>query len=100
MFEYEMDNCLPEYFRLQQEQYEHECQLEHERQEHYNANKQKLNDAEKAGCLILDYGGYDACTGCKNADFDTMRGDDDDIELVICKNPNCLEHKKHETENN
>lgn len=100
MFEYEMKNCLPEYFRLQKEQYEHECELEHERQEHYRANKKKLDDAKKTGYLILDYGGFDACAGCGYADFDTIRNADDDIGLIICKNPNCLEHKRHEEENN
>lgn len=98
MFEYEMNNCVPEYFRLQREQYEHECELEYERHKHYKENIKKLEDAEKAGYPVLNYGGYDACYSCKYADYDTER-DEDDIGLVICKNPDCPEHKKHETEN-
>lgn len=99
MFEYEMNNCVPEYFRLQQEQYEHECELALERQEHYKANIIKLENAEKSGYPVLQYDGYSACQECANADFDTQRFEYDDIGLVICKNTDCPEHKKHETEN-
>ena len=98
MFESELHNCMPEYFRLEQEQYEHECELALKRQEHYKANIKKLEDAEKAGYPILEYDGYAACQECKNADFNTCRYEFDDIGLVICKNPDCLEHKKHKTE--
>lgn len=90
---------VPEYFRLQQEQYEHECELKYERHKHYKENIKKLEDAEKAGYPILQYDGYVTCQGCANADFNTCRYEFDDIGLVICKNPNCPEHKKHETEN-
>lgn len=100
MFEYEMHNCVPEYFRLQHEQYEHECELALERQEHYKENIKKLEDAEKAGYPVLQYDGYSACQECANADFDTQRFEYDDIGLVICKNPDCPEHKKHQTNDN
>ncbi len=96
MFEYEMYNCVPEYFRLQQEQYELECKLECQRQEYYNANIKKLEEAEKAGYPILEFDGYEACKKCANADFNTCRDEFDDIGLVICKNPNCSEHQKHQ----
>lgn len=95
MFESEMSNCIPEYFRAVHEQYEHECELALERQEHYKANRKKLEEAEKAGYPILRYDGYDACQECANADFATSRNEFDDIGLVICKNLNCPEHKKH-----
>ena len=94
MFEYELNNCVPEYFRLEREQYEHECELEYERQEQYKNNRKKVEDAEAAGYSLLFYGGYEACQECKNADHNTNRGDDD-IGIVICKNPDCPEHKKH-----
>ena len=94
MFEYELNNCVPEYFRLEREQYEHKCELEYERHKHYEANRKKVEDAEAAGYSLLFYGGYDACQECKNADHDTNRGEDD-IGIVICMNPNCPEHKKH-----
>ena len=100
MFEYELNNCVPEYFRSKFEQYEHECELAHARQEHYDANIKKIEDAEKAGYLVLEYDGYDVCQECTNADFDTCRYEYDDIGLVICKNPNCPEHKKHKTNDN
>lgn len=100
MFEYEMNNCLPEYFRLQREQYEHECELEYERHKHYKENIKKLEEAEKSGYPVLQYDGYSACQECANADFDTQRFEYDDIGLVICQNPNCPEHKKHQPNDN
>lgn len=99
MFESEMYNCVHEYFRLQREQYEHECELALAFQEHYKASRKKLEEAEKAGYPILEYDGYFAYQKYANADFNTGRNEFDDIGLVICKNPNCPEHKKHEAEN-
>ncbi len=88
-------NCVPEYFREKFEREEHETQLRWERQEHYIANRKKMTEAYEAGLPILDYGGYEACQNCKNADFNTQTAEDDDIGCVICHNPNCPEHEKH-----
>ena len=91
-------NCVPEYNREEQEKWERECELEERRQEHYRANQQKLDAAAQSGLPILDYGGYDSCWECPDADHDTMRNDDDDFDLVICRNPSCTEHKIRQTE--
>lgn len=93
-------DCVPEYFREQEEKYERECALEHGRQEHYKANRIKRKEAKEAGYPVLDYGGYDACAGCGYADFDTACFEDDDFCSVICKNPACAEHGKHQTGSN
>ena len=90
-------NCVPEYYREQQEKLDREYELMERRQEHYQANRQKLDAAARSGLPILDYGGYAPCRKCPDADRDTMRDDDDDICLVICHNPSCPEHKKHQT---
>lgn len=99
-WEMEIPNCVPEYFREQEEKYNRECELALEMHEHYKANRKKLEDAEKAGYPILKYDGYNACSGCGYADFDTQCFDFDDIGLVICKNPDCPEHRRHQTESN
>lgn len=100
MFETELHNCVPEYFRSIFEQEEHENKLAYERQLHYEANCKKLDEAEKSGHLILEYNGHNACLYCENADYDTQRHELDDSCLVICKNPDCPEHKKHQTSDN
>ena len=88
-------NCVPEYFREQFEREEHEAELLLERQNHYNANQQKMHEAYKAELPILYYGGYDTCQRCKDADYNTQTSEDDDIGCVICHNPHCPEHEKH-----
>lgn len=88
-------NCVPEYFREKFEREEQEAALCWERQEHYRENRQKMNKAYEAGLPVLDYGGYDACICCKDADHDTQTSEDDDIGCIICHNPNCPEHGKH-----
>ncbi len=88
-------NCVPEYFREKFEREEHEAVLCWERQAHYNANQKKVHEAYEAGLPVLDYGGYDACMDCKDADHDTQTSEDDDTGRVICHNPNCPGHGKH-----
>lgn len=88
-------NCVPEWFRERFEKEEREARLEHERQEGYEANRKKLEEAREAGYPILDFGGYGACLHCKDADHDTQTSFEDDFDSIICRNPNCPEHKKH-----
>ena len=90
-----LPNCVPEYFREQQEKYESECELHFQRLEHYEANQKKMDDAAEKGLPIIPYDGYTACQNCKDADFDTMTWEEDDIGNVICHNPECPEHKRH-----
>ena len=88
-------NCVSEYFREQFEKEEHEAQCHGERMEHYKANQKKRKEAYEAGFPVLDFGGYDACLHCKDADHDTQTSFEDDFDSIICRNPNCPEHKKH-----
>lgn len=98
LFNDSIPNCIPEYFREQQEKLDREYELMEQRQQRYLANQQKLGVAVRSGLPILDYGGYTPCRECPSADHDTMRDDDDDFCLVICHNPSCAEHKNHQTE--
>lgn len=88
-------NCVPEMFREQFEREEREAQLNWERMEHYKANKKKLEESSDAGMPVPDYGGYDACLHCKDADHDTQTDFEDDFNCVICHNPDCPEHGRH-----
>ena len=88
-------NCVPEWFREQFERDEREAELEHVREMGYEANRKKLKEAREAGCPILDFGGYEACLHCKDADHDTQTSFEDDFDSVICRNPDCPEHRKH-----
>ena len=92
MYDYGIPNCVPEYFREQFEREEHEAELRWQRQEHYNANKEKMKKAYETGLPVLPYCGYDACQNCRDADHDTQTDDDDDFSNVICHNPDCERH--------
>lgn len=92
MYDYGIPNCVPEYFREKFEKEEHEAELQWNRLEHYNANKQKMEKACKAELPILPYGGYDECQSCKDADHDTQSSEDDDFSYVICHNSGCEKH--------
>ena len=88
-----MPDCVPEYYRAQQEEQEHQYELLMQRQEHYRANQEKISAAVASGLPILPYGGYGSCWKCQSADYDTMTDDDDDMCCVICHDPACPQHK-------
>lgn len=91
-------NCVPEHYRSLQADEDHQAELRMERQERYRANREKIRAAIEAGLPVLDYGGYRQCWDCGDADSDTMRDDEDDFECVICHNPACPLHKRHQPE--
>ena len=95
-FDEPMPDCVPEYYRAQQEEREHQYELLMQRQEHYRANREKISAAFASGLSVLTSGGYDSCRECPTADHDTMTGDNDDLDCVICHDPDCPEHKKHQ----
>ncbi len=88
-------DCVPEMFREQFERDAREAELEHNRNEHYKANRKKREEAREQGYPILDFGGYDACRHCSYADYDTQISFDDDFDSLICLDPDCSEHQKH-----
>ena len=92
MYDYDIPNCVPEYFREKFEREAHEAELHEKLKEHYIANKGKMKKAYEAGLPVLPYGGYDECRSCKDADYDTQTDDDDDFANIICHNPNCERH--------
>lgn len=89
-----MPNCVPEFYRSQQDDADHAWELREQLRESYRENQKKIEAAMDAGLPVLDFGGYPECWNCPMADHDTQTGEDDDICCVICKNPACREHKK------
>lgn len=91
-------DCVPEYYREQQEERDRQYDLAMQRRVRYLANQRKLDAAARSRLHILSFGGYGPCWECPNADHDTVTDDEDDICLVICHEPFCPEHIKHQTE--
>lgn len=88
----EIPNCAPEYYRSMIEDKEHEDELAFERAEKYRVNKAKIEKAIADGVPVLSLAfdsGCEKCWSCTTKDGDTMTDDEDDIELVICLNPQC-----------
>ncbi len=98
LFNDPIPDCVPEFYRSQQEA----ADLEYERQararEHYAENRKKIQAAVASGLPILPYCGYGPCRECAHADHDTMTDAEDDFDCVICRNPACPQHKKHQSE--
>ena len=98
-FAYEsIPDCVPEFYREQQEERDRRYDLAMRRRARYQANRRKLDAAAEAGLPVLSFGGYDACRECPRADDDTQTDDEDDICCVICHSPTCPEHMKNRTE--
>ena len=93
-----MPNCVPEYYRSLWEDEHHQSELRAQREEGYQANREKIKNAIEAGLPILDFGGYGSCRGCSYADNDTMTDDEDDFDCVICMNPLCPLHREQGAE--
>ena len=88
-------NCVPEFYREQQEERDRQYDLAMRRRARYQANRKKLDAAAEAGLPVLSFGGYDACRECPRADDDTQTDDEDDFCCVICHDPSCPEHMKN-----
>lgn len=88
-----MPDCVPEYYRSQQEAADLEFARKMQAQAHYLANRQKIDTAAASGLPVLNFGGYGPCWECAQADHDTMTDADDDTDRVICCNPACQCHQ-------
>ncbi len=98
LFNAPIPDCVPEFYRSQQEAADHKYERQAREREHFFANQQKIAAALASGLPILPYGGYGPCWECPSADHDTMTDTDDDTDCVICNNPACPQHKKHQSE--
>lgn len=92
IFKEKMPDCVPEYYRSMEADEQHRYEIYKRKQEGFQRNKKKLEDAQKAGLPLLPYGGYDECWKCPHAEIDTATDEDDDTSVVICHRPDCKCH--------
>lgn len=92
-FDEHIPDCVPEFYRAQQEEQERREDRLMQEQEHYQANREKIQAAIASGLSVLDYGGYGPCGDCPHADHDTQTDAEDDFDTVICHNPACRCHR-------
>lgn len=93
MYNCEIPNCVPEYYREMQEREEHEYAIKFSRNEYYAESREKLDDAYERGYPVLYFGGYEECRKCTKK-FDAQRDADDDFSLVICYDNDCYNNLK------
>ena len=87
-------NCVPEYFRSLQDDYDHECELEMNRQEWYRKNKEYREQKYIDGCNELRF--YpDECCKCQYGEEAMPDSEYDDMPTMICSNwKNCPVYRK------
>ena len=88
-------NCLPEYYRQQQEREFREYERELRRRSWYEEDQKILEEAEAKGLRIMSeaFDCYDACWECKTRSKSLQTWEDDDIGRFVCHNENC-KHRK------
>ena len=86
---YGIPNCVPEWFRSLQDDYNHEWELEMNRQEWYKANKKYRAQRYIDGCDEIRF--YpDECRECPYGEEANPDSEYDDIPTMICNNwENC-----------
>ena len=87
-------NCVPEYFRSLQDDYDHECELEMNRQEWYRKNKEYREQKYIDGCNELRF--YTSvCVDCPHGEEAMPDSEMDDMPTMICSNwKNCPVYRK------
>lgn len=96
MYMREEFNCLPEYYRQQQEREYREYERELRRQSWYEEDQKTLDEAIAKGLLIMaeafDCPG--ACWNCKTRSKSLQTWKDDDIGQFVCYNEKCKYRKE------
>jgi len=95
---YGIPNCVPEYFREQQERYDRECELEMQAHEYYESNKEYRKQKQKDGCAEIDFYPVE-CETCGYGEEAPPNSKYDDFPTKICSNwKECQIFRKHMTE--
>ena len=90
-------NCVPEYFRSLQDDYDHEWAMAMERNEYYKQNREYRERRMREGCAELDFYPSD-CESCPHGEEAPARGEDDDFPTMICSNWESCPVFRRETE--
>jgi hypothetical protein len=90
-------NCVPEFYREQEEREQHEYEKKLKWQEHYEESKRRLDEAHRLGYPVLLFGGYDECWNCKKK-CDIQTSYDDDMGALVCYDKKCKCHERKDEE--
>lgn len=90
-----MPNCVPEFYREQEEREERKYELRHKREIGYQADCEILSKAEELHLPVLYFCGYYKCNDCMNRSKELITDEDDDLCRFVCYNPYCDEHSKN-----
>lgn len=91
-------NCVPEYYRSLQDDYDHECELEMNRQEWYKKNKEYRRQKYIEGCNELRFYPCE-CEKCVYGEEAMPDSEWDDMPTMICSNwKNCPVYRKDSEE--
>lgn len=89
----QIPNCVPEFYREQQEREEYEYEKECKLDAYYEESRRRLKWAQQMGWPILHFGGHDECRNCKYK-FDVQIDAEDDFCTLICLDRGCHCHMK------
>lgn len=76
-------NCVPEYYRSLQDDYDHECEMEMERNEYYRKNKEYRRQKYLDGCNEIRFYPCE-CENCPHGEEALPDSEIDDIPTMIC----------------
>ena len=88
----QIPNCVPEYYRAQQEREEYEYEKMCKLHEYYEESSLRLEEANEQGYPVLYFGGYGSCKSCTKK-FDVQVNEEDDMCALVCYDVNCVCHK-------
>ena len=87
-------NCVPEFFRSEQEKLDREYEKQHKFDDFYEECKRRIAEAHEKGYILIPYGGYGVCgDNCKKHSDEMMTSPQDDMCTIICYDKNCKYHK-------
>lgn len=87
-------NCVPEFFRSEQEKMDREYEKQHKFDDFYEECKRCIEEAHKKGYILIPYGGYGVCgDNCKKHSGEMMTNPQDDMCMIICYDKHCKYHQ-------
>ena len=90
-------NCVPEFFRSEQERFDREYEMQHKLDNFYEECQQRIEEAYEKGYVIIPFCGYGVCgDNCKKHSGIMTTNPQDDMCRIICYDKDCKYHKIYE----
>lgn len=90
-------NCVPEFYRSEQEKFDREYEKQHRLDDFYEECKARIEEAHEKGYILIPFGGYSVCRdNCKKHSGEMMTNPQDDMCTIICYDKNCKFHHIYE----